>query len=76
MNYRPAFAFYTQIFDVFVGTTTTEYNMAPYSDPVGGDGSIMPYVGTADLKVRFGRQHAPNGTPIRYKYFLYYNQAR
>jgi len=75
LGYRPAFMFYTQIFDVFSGSVTSGYYMSPYTDPVGGDGSIMPYVSTTTLKIRYGAVHAPAGSVINYKYFIFYNKA-
>lgn len=75
LGYRPAFTVYTQIFDVFSGSVTTGYYMAPYTDPFGGDGSIMPYVSTTTLKIRYGAVHAPADSVLNYKYFIYYNRA-
>lgn len=75
LGYRPAFSFYTQIYDPVAGSVTTGYSLCPYSDPVGGDASIQPYCSTADIKVRYGKDHAPNGTILGYKFFIYHNLA-
>jgi hypothetical protein len=75
LGYRPAFAVYSQIYDVFAGDVSSGHFMMPYADPWGGDASIMPYVSTTQLLIRYGAVHAPAGTQLNYRYFIYYNRA-
>ena len=76
LGYRPAFAVYSQIYDVFVPAVTSEYSLLPYTDPLGGDASIIAYCNTTQLKIRFGGDHAPISENIAYRYFIFHNQAR
>ncbi len=76
LGYRPAFAVYSQIYDAIAGSVTTGYYLMSYTDPFGGDGSIEPYCDSTYLKIRYGAVHAPSGSVMAYRYFIYYNQAR
>ena len=76
IGYRSAFSFYTQIYDGGAGAVTASYSLAPYTDPIGGDASIMPYCETNHLHIRYGADQAPSGTTINFRYFIYFDQAR
>jgi len=75
LGYRPAFACYSELYDGAIPGVIDGQFLLPATDPVGGDGSIMPYVDTTTLKIRFGADIAPTNTVINYRYFIYYNQA-
>lgn len=75
LGYRPAFLVFSEIYDVFTADTSAGHFLMPYTDPVGGDGSIIPYVSSTQLKIRYGAVHAPNGIDLNYRYYIFYNPS-
>ena len=73
---RRACAFYSNIYDGIEGSGTTVFNLMPYNDPIGGDGSIQDYTDTNKVLLRYGGDYAPDGSVIKYRYVIYYNVAK
>lgn len=72
-NYRMAFDVYATIID---SPFNGKFAQLPYTFPIGGDASFMPYCDDNNLRIRFGAHIAPSSTVISYRYFIYYNQAK
>lgn len=80
LGYRPAAIFYTELgsaFRTIIGMVAGQYANVPFTWPIGGDGSIIPWVTTTNLSVRYGGQQGTAGVSetINYKYYIYYEQA-
>ncbi|OGO14263.1 MAG: hypothetical protein A2Y53_03915 [Chloroflexi bacterium RBG_16_47_49] len=73
LGYRPAFFFFTEVSSSF--GSAGEYFLAPFVYPIGGDVSIVPYVTSSQLKVRYGGDQAPGTTTYNYRYIIFYNRA-
>lgn len=73
LGYRPAFLVFSEISDSF--GNADEYYLLPFTNPTGGDVSIMPYVDNTQLKIRYGGDQGPDTTTYKYRYVIFYNRA-
>lgn len=74
LGYRPAFLVFSEI-GVSDGGAAGKYFLLPFSYPVGGDSSVMPYVTKAALYIRYGADMNPDTVVYNYRYFIFYNRA-
>ncbi len=71
LGYRPAFIFLSEVSPDF--GARDEYFLMPFNYPVGGDTSIVPWVTSLVLSVRYGGAQAPDPISLKYKYYIFHN---
>ena len=72
--YRPVCVVYSEIYSSF-GGASGRFFMLPLTWPIGGAGAIEWRSTTTNIQLLYGVDHAPSGTVLNYKYYIYYNQA-
>ena len=73
LDYFPAFLFFTHLPGEIENWPHGKLYLAPFTYPIGGDFSILPWVTTSKLEVRFGSNIA---TALPYKYVIFSNELK
>lgn len=74
LGYRPAFLVFSEI-GSSDGGASGSYFLLPYVYPVGGDGGVVPYITSTQLKIRYGADMNPGTVTYNYRYFIFYQKA-
>lgn len=74
LGYRPAFLVFSEIGESD-GGAAGKYFLLPFTYPVGGDGSVIPYVTKNQLIIRYGSEMNPGTVTYNYRYFIFYQRA-
>ena len=73
LDYYPAFLFFTHLPTEISSWPHGKLYLAPFTFGIGGDFSIIPWVTTTKLEVRFG---SSIGDPLPYKYVIFSNELK